>query len=248
MMQAGTAGGTAGGRKECRATLAACTFGALVQRVRPLNSPVRSSLDSERRDARAVELLAPKERGPGRRVHQLTVMEALASPGLCAGRRGVQWRHPGAGPALAAGSRLCAPPRWPSQPLVALQSRALRTGVAVCAAAAGGDSGGSQAAPRTRRTAGELVQRASEVLERIITRFNEQAFVEDGAAEVDGTEPERDHGTILRAAVLDELPNLDEQFLAALNGCVAFGFCSVSAALTARPHASPGPGPRCRTS
>ena len=152
-------------------------------------------------------------------------MDTLASPGLNAGRRCGQWQYPGTSQALAAGTaRLSAPPRWPSQPPVALKSRAVRR--VLCAAAAGGDGGGSQAAPRQRRSASELVERASEVLERIISSFNNQAFVEDGAAEVEGTSPERDHVTILRDAVLKELPHLDEQFLAALNGCVALRLCS----------------------
>lgn len=53
-----------------------------------------------------------------------------------------------------------------------------------------------------------------------MTQFNELAFLEDGAAEVDGTKPERSHAAILRDVVRAELLNLDEQFLAALNGCV----------------------------
>jgi hypothetical protein len=83
------------------------------------------------------------------------------------------------------------------------------------------------------------VERASEVLERIVTSFNNQAFVEDGAAEVEGTSPERDHVTILRDAVLTELPHLDEQFLAALNGCAALvgpSFPCLRLALTVSMH------------
>ena len=54
----------------------------------------------------------------------------------------------------------------------------------------------------------------------IIRNFNQLALVEDGSAEVDRRAPERDHTAILREVVSAELPELDEFFLAALNGYV----------------------------
>ena len=44
-------------------------------------------------------------------------------------------------------------------------------------------------------------------------------MVEDGAAEVDGVVPELSHEQLLRSVVQKEVSNLDEYFLAALNGC-----------------------------
>jgi hypothetical protein len=77
----------------------------------------------------------------------------------------------------------------------------------------------SGSASREKLSARELVERASVVLDRIIRTFNDRAMVEYGSAEVDGVEVEETQSALLRTVILGELDNLDQHFLAALNGC-----------------------------